>query len=100
MGASTMRLCGAGVVAPAVVHDESPGVRLQMYGTIHRKTDERRQRQEFGRVVSRIERVSTWSRTRDPNQVVDIMLAALSAGFGVETVWDRDLFEGATGTKV
>ena len=35
-----MRLCRPGVVAPAVVHDESLGVRLQDDRSVRRKTDE------------------------------------------------------------
>jgi len=65
-----------------------------MYGTIRRETDERRQRQEYGRVVSQIDRTRAWLRTRDPLVVVDVVLALLFAGFGVATVWGQDLTDG------
>jgi len=89
-----MRLCQPGVIAPAMVRDGSLGVRLQDDRGIRPATDERHRLQEYGQVVSQIDRTRTWLRTRDPLQVVDVLLALLFAGFGLATVWKQDLTDG------
>jgi signal transduction histidine kinase len=77
-----------------MVHDGSPGVRLQTYATIHRAADERSRPEGYGRVVSKIDRVRTWWRTCDQMQAVDVVLAVVLAGFGVATVWSQELTDG------
>lgn len=44
--------------------------------------------------MSRIDRTRTWLRTRDPLEIVDVVLALLFAGFGLATVWSQDLIDG------
>jgi len=77
-----------------MVRDGSLGVRLQDDRSIRPATDERHRLQEYGQVVSQIDRTRTWLRTRDPLQVVDVLLALLFAGFGLATVWKQDLTDG------
>jgi len=89
-----MRLCQPGVIAPAVVLDGPLGVRLQDDRSISRATDDRRRRQEYGQVVSKIDRTRTWLRTRDPLEAVDVALATFFAVFGIATVWRQELTAG------
>jgi len=77
-----------------MVRRGSLGVRLQNDRSIRPATDERRRLQEYVQVVSQIDRTRTWLRTRDPLQVVDLVLALLFAGFGLATVWKQDLTDG------
>jgi len=45
-------------------------------------------------VVRQIELTRTWLRTRDPLEVVDVVLALLFAGFAIATVGSQDLVDG------